>query len=160
MIFRYLNLTRGVQMNEKAEMIGRIQSLINQHSKNKSQILRELHLSTSTLSDWEKGKGNPSSTAIIKLSEYFDVTTDYILFGRGKEDNKELSSSENEWIKLYYALSDSQKQELSGFILSFFNKKNTINCLSYLSQLSEQELEICTAFIQGILAEKRLNENT
>ena len=32
-----------------------------------------------TLSNYETGKTNPDSFAIIKLAEYFDVSTDYLL---------------------------------------------------------------------------------
>lgn len=32
-----------------------------------------------TLSNYETGKTNPDSVAIIKLAEFFEVTTDYLL---------------------------------------------------------------------------------
>lgn len=129
-------------MDEKSEMIARIQYLIANDSKNKSQILRELHLSTSTLSDWEKGKGNPSTSAIIKLARYFNVTSDYILFGTEQLCDKALSPQESKWLRVYSLFSESQRQTLYN-----------------LSQLSTPEKDICNAFICGMLAEKDYKEN-
>lgn len=130
-------------MDEKSDMIDRIQYLITKDSKNKSQILRELHLSTSTLSDWKKGKGNPSSSAIIKLSRYFNVPSDYILFGIEHTENKEISPSEKKWLQVYHMLSESEKQDWPD----------------YLSKLSRQERDMCAAFICGILARRNSTDS-
>lgn len=129
-------------MDEKSEMIARIQYLIANDAKKKSQILRELHLSTSTLSDWEKGKGNPSSSAIIKLARYFNVTSDYILFGTERVKEKELTPQESSWLQIYPLFSEAQRQD-------FYS----------MSLLSKPEKEICSAFIRGVLAEKTLKES-
>ena len=117
-------------MNEKNQMINRILQLIDNDPKSKSQILRELHLSTSTLTDWERGKGNPSSSAIIKLAQYFNVSTDYLLLGKDTFSMEEITEN-------------SGKAGLSQWVQYFY-------------QLSEQERKLCIAFICGILAEKDL----
>ncbi|MGN0486085.1 MAG: helix-turn-helix domain-containing protein [Acutalibacteraceae bacterium] len=41
-----------------------------------------------TLSNYETGKTNPDSFAIIKLADFFDVSTDYLL---GRSNNKKQS---------------------------------------------------------------------
>lgn len=145
-------------MDEKSEMISRIQYLMAKDSKNKSQILRELHLSTSTLSDWEKGKGNPSSSAIIKLARYFNVTSDYILFGAEKPEYRQLSQPENKWLQIYHLLSESEKQGLLDKMQFPSDLMEITTWLNYLSQLSKHERDICTAFIRGVLTEKNLKE--
>lgn len=146
-------------MDEKSEMISRIQNLMAKDSKNKSQILRELHLSTSTLSDWEKGKGNPSSSAIIKLARYFNVTSDYILFGTEYPGNRQLSQPETKWLQIYHLLSESEKQRLLDKMKFSSDFREITTWLNYLSQLSRHERDICTAFIHGVLAEKHLKED-
>lgn len=145
-------------MDEKLEMIARIQNLIATDSKNKSQILRELHLSTSTLSDWAKGKGNPSASAIMKLASYFNVTSDYILFGTQKTENPGLTPPENQWLQLYYSFSESERQELLKLTQSTADRKAFSVLLDCLNQLSGPEREVCGAFIRGVLAEKNLKE--
>lgn len=146
-------------MNEKSEMIGRIRYLITKDIKNKSQILRELNLSTSTLSDWEKGKGNPSCSAIMKLARYFNVTSDYLLFGTEKTQKKEFTPAEDKWQQVFYMLSDSERLDLLDIIQSSSDMEDVTVWLTYLSRLSKQERELCTAFINGILAEKNLKNN-
>lgn len=130
-------------MDEKSEMIDRIQYLIAQNSKTKSQILRELHLSTSTLSDWKKGKGNPSSSAIIKLARYFNVSSDYLLFGTDKTDSAQLTLPEDRWLQTYHMFSEAERQDIYS-----------------LSELSTTEKNICSAFIRGVLAEKKIKESS
>ncbi len=44
-----------------------------------------------TLSNYETGKTNPDSFAIIKLAKYFNVSTDYLL---GFENTKEITTDE------------------------------------------------------------------
>lgn len=47
------------------------------------QLAKQLNISQSAIAKWELGKTEPTATAIILLSKFFDVTTDYIL---GVED--------------------------------------------------------------------------
>ncbi len=54
-----------------------------------------------TLSNYETGKTNPDSFAIITLSEFFGVTTDYLLgIDNRSKINKELVISQIESIEL------------------------------------------------------------
>lgn len=145
-------------MDEKSDMIARIQYLITKDSKNKSKILRELHLSTSTLSDWEKGKGNPSTSAIIKLANYFNVTSDYILFGTERTENSELTTSENKWLEIFHMFSEPEKQNLIELIQNLSGQRDFVQFITYMNKLSKQERQICIAFIRGVLAEKNLKE--
>lgn len=41
-----------------------------------------------TLSNYETGKTNPDSFAIIRLAEFFDVTTDYLIGYSGRNIRK------------------------------------------------------------------------
>lgn len=59
----------------------RILLLIEQNNTNAKSILEKLELSNSAITDWKKGKAKPSASAIIKLADYFGVTTDYLLLG-------------------------------------------------------------------------------
>lgn len=128
-------------MDEMTKIIARIQYLIENDSKNKSQILRELHLSTSTLADWSKGKGNPSSSAIMKFARYFNVSSDYILFGITPDNASALALPQRKWLQAYDMFSESERQDIYS-----------------LGELSYPERDICSAFIRGILTEKRLKE--
>lgn len=73
---RDLREKRKLKQNELAEMVG---------------------LASGTLSAIEKGRNNPTSEITIKLSEFFNVSTDYIL--TGKEEAATISPDEQEFIK-------------------------------------------------------------
>ena len=62
-------------------MIERLLLLMNKNGVNALTLTTELGLSNSAVTDWKKGKAKPSADAIIKLADYFGVTTDYLLKG-------------------------------------------------------------------------------
>jgi len=96
----------------------RIMALIEGSPYNAKQLLKELGLSNSTISDWKRGKGKPSSDAVVKFAEFFGVTTDYILLGNEKRERAEnefpkpvlLSELEFEVIKAYRELSNEKME--------------------------------------------------
>ena len=57
----------------------RLKELRLQNKLSQDRLADETGLSQSALSNWEIGKGSPTSTAIIALARYFGVTTDYLL---------------------------------------------------------------------------------
>ena len=62
-------------------MVERINELLDAKGVSAATMLSEAGLARGSLSEWKKGKSKPGSDAVLKMAEYFDVTTDY-LFGR------------------------------------------------------------------------------
>ena len=87
-IFQLVNSLFGFfQLFLKKEvlyMINRILKLIKENGITAKKITSDLEISSSSISDWKKGKGKPSAETIIKLANYFNVSTDYILLGENK----------------------------------------------------------------------------
>lgn len=57
-------------------------TLINLRELNfltQTDIAKSLHLSSSTISHYEKGVTIPPTEVVYRLAEFYDVTTDYIL---------------------------------------------------------------------------------
>lgn len=77
-------------------MIDRILDLMKMSKVNAKQLTAELELSNSAITDWKKGKAKPSTEAVIKLADYFGVTTDYILLGKESAVSTEPQLTENE----------------------------------------------------------------
>lgn len=80
-------------------------------------VAKIVNVSKSTISNWEKGKQEPSIDSIKKLSAFFNVSTDYLL---GLEDDgytsfssfapsSELTSEERELIETFRAIPDNTK---------------------------------------------------
>jgi len=59
--------------------LDRIQSLMSAYNMTAKQLVIELGLYSSAISDWKRGKALPSYDAIIKISQYFNISSDYLL---------------------------------------------------------------------------------
>ena len=44
-----------------------------------SELAKHLQISQSTLSNWERGDFEPDQKSLIKLSDFFNVATDYLI---------------------------------------------------------------------------------
>lgn len=74
------NKTLDVFSENQKQMIAK--TLINLREVNfltQTDIAHHLHLSSSTISHYEKGITVPPIEIIFRLAEFYDVTTDYIL---------------------------------------------------------------------------------
>ena len=63
-------------------MIERILELLKVNCITAKKLTDELNLSNSAVTDWKKGRAKPSTDAVIKIANYFNVSTDYILTGK------------------------------------------------------------------------------
>ncbi|MCM1221370.1 MAG: helix-turn-helix domain-containing protein [Lachnospiraceae bacterium] len=111
-------------------VITRILNLIDKSNLNDKQILKELDISNSSIiSDWRTGRSkSPTIQNIIKLSNFFGVSTDYLLTGKEKYYN--LSDDEVEWLELYKQLSLNEqrfKDECIGFVKGYIKRGDTEN---------------------------------
>jgi len=70
-------------------MIERILELMRKHGVRAKELTEKAGLNHSAVTDWKKGKSKPSTEAIVKLAEYFGVTTDYLLLGKEPQERLE-----------------------------------------------------------------------
>ena len=62
--------------------IDRILNLMEQNNVTAATLTKEIPLTNGVISQWKRGKQNPSTDSIIKIANCFHVTTDYILLGK------------------------------------------------------------------------------
>ena len=62
-------------------VINRIMALLEERQISARKLTMDLKLANSCVSEWKKGKAKPSIDAIVKIANYFGVTTDYLLIG-------------------------------------------------------------------------------
>lgn len=86
----------------------RIQFLLDERNEKAAPVFDSLSLSKNALSEWKRGKANPSSDAILKLAQYFGVSTDYLL--TGYDYKNKLSEDEIRFLQTYSSLSDENKK--------------------------------------------------
>lgn len=83
----------------------RIQSLRKKKGLSQYDLADEMGVSRQAVSKWENGQSIPDIEKIILLSDYFNVSTDYII--KGVEEEEEKNKKENNIIysKILYIVS-------------------------------------------------------
>ena len=66
-------------------MIERILQLIKDRGITAYKMTTDIGISKSKVTEWKKGIHKPSTEAIIKIADYFGVTCDYLLTGKGSQ---------------------------------------------------------------------------
>lgn len=79
------------------DIADRLQDLRKKAGYSQEQVAEMLGLSRQAVSKWESGQGKPEIDNIVKLTEIYHVSADYLLLGTEKEvpvpvpEKKELS---------------------------------------------------------------------
>ena len=74
----------------------KIRVLRKQKGLSQKDLANELHVSHQTVSKWELDETMPELSFIVQLSEFFGVTTDYLLKGGEDYEVEKIAESEND----------------------------------------------------------------
>ena len=66
-------------IKRRAKAMNRIKQLRKARGLRQADVARETCIDQKTLSNYETGRTNPDSYAIVQLANFFDVTADYLL---------------------------------------------------------------------------------
>jgi transcriptional regulator with XRE-family HTH domain len=97
----------------------KLRSLREERKINQQKIAMDLQISQASVSKYEIGSAEPDIGTIVKLAEYFNVSTDYLL---GVSEIKlpltksDLSDMEIEHLVAYRSLSKIQKEKVCAYI--------------------------------------------
>lgn len=67
----------------------RLYELRNKNNLSQEELAEVLDVSRHSISKWENDKGYPEMTRLLFMSDYFDVSLDYLMRGIKKENNEE-----------------------------------------------------------------------
>ncbi|GET06785.1 XRE family transcriptional regulator [Ligilactobacillus agilis] len=95
-------------------MIGQtIRDLRKEKRVSQTELAKIVGVSQTTVTAWETGKAEPSSSAVSNLADYFNVTTDYLL-GRPekKKEKQNVELTDDDIIMTYQGkeLSDEDRE--------------------------------------------------
>lgn len=96
-------------------MLDRILALLKENGITAKKLTSDLEISNSSVSDWKKGS-KPSCDVVVKLAQYFGVSTDYILLGK---DSPSISKEDSEWLSLIHQLPRDAQIEFKGEIKGY-----------------------------------------
>ena len=113
---------------DKQAILDRIIGLIEEHGLKPTPFGISIGLSNSAFTDWRKGKSFPKLETIIKISNYFCVSIDYIIYG----ETKSVSSSpqERSLLQKFKTLSPELQQKALIYIDGMLDASNSTikNC--------------------------------
>lgn len=111
-------------------MLANLKDLRKEFGLSQKQMAEKLSISQQTYSDYEKGKTEPTIDTLIKISEFFKVSIEYLLgleddFGI-RVDSKELIKRPDyditdkqltDFMKLFKVMTEVQKARVLGFVI-------------------------------------------
>ena len=68
------------------EMIG-LRKIRKKKKLSQLKVALDLYVSRESISYYENGKRSPDIEMLVKLSNYFDVSIDYLIFGKEFKNN-------------------------------------------------------------------------
>ena len=77
-------------------MANRIRELRKQNDMTMKQLGEKLGLGESTISQYETGKREPDIKTLLKISECFNVSVDYLMTGKDMEFTVEMADKDSE----------------------------------------------------------------
>ena len=99
----------------------RIKILRKEKNWNQTELGEKIGLGDKAVSSIEKGRNAPSAELIIKLSEIFEVSTDYLL--KGVETERRISETEQEILEVLRG-----DKDMTNAVMEFARvKKKVIN---------------------------------
>ena len=77
-----------------------IRDLRKEHRLSQTELAKAVHVSQATVTAWETGKAEPSSSALNTLASYFNASADYLL-GRKESENKTADLADKDTVFTY-----------------------------------------------------------
>ncbi len=106
-----------------SDLLERVYKLMEKQDIKPTQLAKQLGMSNSTFTDWNKGKGSPSLKAATQFAEYFDVSLDYLVHGKEHQSQHqpqnilEFSSPEDDaLLEAFHRLSPELRAKAVGYI--------------------------------------------
>lgn len=96
----------------------RVLSLIAQKGISKNKMLTDLKLNKNSFVDWGKHGNIPNGDVLSKISEYFNVSVDYLLGNEteGKSLDEQLKGIDFALHSESKELTDGEKQDVLNFV--------------------------------------------
>ena len=101
----------------------RLIELREERNLTQTDIANAIQTSRTNIGRWEKGENEPAASYVIKLADFFECTTDYLL---GREDDfgnvtvktqgATLSTEEEKLLDLFRELSPTHKAQVLGYV--------------------------------------------
>ena len=113
-----------VKSNEYDPIFNRLIDICNDKNTSISNLLDKFTSSRSAINAWKKG--NINIGVLIKVIEYLNITPEYLLTGKEKTFDVDLTADEQELLETYRKLTDANKTRLAERGLTLAEQQETV----------------------------------
>lgn len=82
-------------------------------------LITQLGMSKGSMANWKAGK-LPSGDVLVRFSEHFNVSLDYLVFG--KEKAELITAEDAEWLSLIHRLPHDAQLEFKGELKGYLKR--------------------------------------
>ena len=98
----------------------KIKELREEKGLSQLEVAKGIDTSQRNIGRWESGANEPSSSFVLKLAKYFNVSTDYLLgceddFGAVVNVTSQLTKPQSELLSVFNLLSEEEQYQVIGF---------------------------------------------
>jgi transcriptional regulator with XRE-family HTH domain len=84
----------------------KLRMLIEERNLTQKQVALDLNVAASTMGGYVQGSSEPDFDTLLKIAEYFNVSTDYLL---GRLSETTVDASEEELLRVYRSMKSEYK---------------------------------------------------
>ena len=95
------------------DILDRISKLMG--NREQQELTNYLGLKKTAFSDWKSGKSNSYRKYLIEIADFFNVSIDFLVYGKEKSPSAELSEDERDLLFIFKTVSEREKGELLGY---------------------------------------------
>lgn len=98
----------------------RVLDILKQKGLKQKDLAAYLGTKPSTINGWREPNRNPSSDLIVRICEFLNVSSEYLL--TGKESCHFLSNEDKEWLDLIHKLPIEAQYEFKGELKGYIKR--------------------------------------
>ena len=124
---KVLSLNEIMYPREVLDLHNKLAELRKDRNMSQKEFSKIFNVAQNTISQWEQGKRNMDTESLLKLADFFQVTTDYLL-GRSEAALRPantfvLSASEEMMVKKYRTLPPLSQETIDTVLESLYVKE-------------------------------------
>lgn len=110
-------------------LLDRMREIMDEEGIKPTQLTKEFGISVSSFTDWAKAKknGGPSVAVLAQFSERFNVSLDYLVFGKESNALEISNPTDKTLISKFHSLSFDNQMKLLGYIDGMLATTNVNN---------------------------------
>ena len=103
----------------------RILKVLKDRNMTQAEFAKQVGIATSTISEWKKGKTNPTADKIMDICNVLQITPEQLLTGKGIEDEENITVTSREscftpydiqLVQDYHGLKEEQQKRLMAYM--------------------------------------------